>query len=153
MMASYLAGTGGHVPDSIKHLLPDMQQYWSAAAHSEGNHCFLQHLAFLLKDAILVEEKKNCQTYILFSMQSFWLLLFRYYYLDLDNYLLFQHKSTVLYICDIEKYVFKNLQINAFFFAEVLNVCNFSEHMSVMKKIRHVCYSQYLPFDILYAFV
>lgn len=59
MMASYLAGTGGHVPDSIKHLLPDMQQYWFAAAHSEGNHCFLQHLAFLLKDAILVEEKKK----------------------------------------------------------------------------------------------
>lgn len=33
MMAGYLTG---HVPDSLKHLLPDMQQYWSAAAHSEG---------------------------------------------------------------------------------------------------------------------
>ncbi|XP_053387028.1 uncharacterized protein LOC123561998 isoform X2 [Mercenaria mercenaria] len=30
MMASYLASTG-HVPDALKHLIPDMQQYWSAA--------------------------------------------------------------------------------------------------------------------------
>ncbi|XP_052818307.1 uncharacterized protein LOC128244317 isoform X2 [Mya arenaria] len=34
MMAGYLAS--GHVPESLKHMLPDMQQYWAAAAHSEG---------------------------------------------------------------------------------------------------------------------
>ena len=35
MMAGYLAG---HVPDSLKHLLPEMQQHWPTSAHSEGNH-------------------------------------------------------------------------------------------------------------------
>lgn len=34
MMASYLA-SAGHVPDALKHLLPDMQQYWSVA-HQES---------------------------------------------------------------------------------------------------------------------
>ncbi|KAH3862432.1 uncharacterized protein LOC127866245 [Dreissena polymorpha] len=35
MMASYLTGSG-HVPDSLKHLLPEMRQYWGANAHSES---------------------------------------------------------------------------------------------------------------------
>ncbi|KAL4240920.1 heterochromatin assembly [Mactra antiquata] len=35
MMASYLS-SGGRVPEALKHMLPEIQQYWSAAAHSEG---------------------------------------------------------------------------------------------------------------------
>lgn len=36
MMASYLSN-GGRMPEALKHVVPEMQQYWSAAAHSEGN--------------------------------------------------------------------------------------------------------------------
>lgn len=35
MMASYLASSA-HVPEALKHMLPEMQQYWSTAAHSDS---------------------------------------------------------------------------------------------------------------------
>ena len=37
MMASYLTGSG-HVPDSLKHLFPEMRKYWGATAHSKSKN-------------------------------------------------------------------------------------------------------------------